>query len=307
MESEPVTCRLCNATRIRCLGIIPGSDYFAGRVLPDPLDGGHLWSCDACQSLFRHPVLTDSEYRRLYAEGAEDEWAADAGRQDLAIIRRIIAEKDRPGGLLDVGCGDGDFLSSLPVGLSRHGVEPSVAASASARRRGVSILAPTLDELPAQSIFDVITIIDVIEHVSDPGALLEAALSHLAPGGSLIIATGDASNALWRRVFRSRFWYSSFPEHITFPSLRYFHLWHEGRGLQAPTAEKLRYRRMPFWKTAIHFGSQVAYLASPSLLNGAGRCVEWLRRAPIPRRRFFSPGAPGVFTDHQVVTIQRLP
>ena len=76
--------------------------------------------------------------------------------------------------------------------------------------------------------------IDVIEHVTNPGELLDQALPHLTPGGTLIISTGDAGNVLWRRVFRSRFWYSSFPEHITFPSLRYFHIWHEGKDLKAP-------------------------------------------------------------------------
>jgi SAM-dependent methyltransferase len=307
MELEPVTCRLCDAPRTRCLGTIPDSDYFAGRVLRYPIGGGHLWRCDSCQSMFRHPVLPSSAYLRLYADGAEDEWHADCGRQDLAIIRRIIAEKGRPSGVLDVGCGAGDFLLTLPENMARYGVEPSVAASAAASKRGMSILAPTLDDLPPDAAFDVITIIDVIEHVADPGALLNAALPHLSPGGSLIIATGDAGNALWRRVFRSRFWYSSFPEHITFPSLNYFHIWHEGKGLHAPTAEKLKYRRMPLWKTAIYFASQVVYLASPSLLNCVGRCADWLRRAPDPRRRFFSPGAPGVFTDHQIVTIRSLP
>jgi SAM-dependent methyltransferase len=307
MEHEPVTCRLCDAPRIRCLGTIPDSDYFAGRVLRYPIGGGHLWRCDSCQSMFRHPVLPSSAYLRLYADGAEDEWRADCGRQDLAIIRRIIAEKPRPSGVLDVGCGAGDFLLTLPANMARYGVEPSVAASAAARKRGMSILAPTLDDLPPEAAFDVITIIDVIEHVADPRALLDAALPHLSPGGSLIIATGDAGNALWRRVFRSRFWYSSFPEHITFPSLNYFHIWHEGKGLHAPEAKKLKYRRMPLWKTAIYFASQVVYLASPSLLNRVGRCADWFRRAPNPRRRFFSPGAPGVFTDHQIVTIRSLP
>jgi hypothetical protein len=148
--------------------------------------------------------------------------------------------------------------------------------------------------------------IDVIEHVANPGDLLDQALPHLAPGGSLIIATGDTGNVQWRRVFRSRFWYSSFPEHITFPSLQYFHIWHEGRGLQAPTAVQLKYRRIPFWQATLYFASQMVYLVSPRLLNRVGRGIEWLRRAPRPRRRFFSPGAPGVFTDHQIVTIQRL-
>jgi SAM-dependent methyltransferase len=307
MKLDPVTCRLCDDARIRRLGAIPGSDYFAGRVLQHPIDGGHLWRCDACQSMFRHPILPASVYLDMYADGPADEWSGDSGRQDLPIIRRIIAQKARPNGVLDVGCGAGDFLVTLPAELTKYGVEPSVAASAAARKRGVSILAPTLAQLSSPAGFDAITLIDVIEHVANPGDLLDQALPHLAPGGSLIIATGDAGNMLWRRIFRSCFWYSSFPEHITFPSLRYFHIWHVGRGMQAPTAIQLKYRRIPFWQATLHFASQVAYLVSPWLLNCVGRGIEWLRRAPRPRRRFFSPGAPGVFTDHQIVIIQRLP
>ena len=257
--------------------------------------------------MFRHPVLRTSAYLDLYANAAADELSRDDGRLDLAIIRRIIAQKIRPAGVLDVGCGAGDFLLTLPGEVAKYGVEPSVAAVAAATKRGLSILAPTLTQMPPQLNFDVITMIDVIEHVSVPGDLLDQALSHLAPGGSLIIATGDAGNAMWRRVFRSRFWYLSFPEHTTFPSLRYFHIWHEGRELKSPTAVRLKYRRIPFWRAALYFTSQATYLVSPRLLNQVGRGIEWLRRTPAPRRRFFSPGAPGVFTDHQIVTIQRLP
>jgi len=298
---------MCGDTRTRCLGTVPDSDYFAGRVLELPIAGGHLWRCNTCQSMFRHPVLPASTYLALYVEGAADEWSTDGGRQDLAIIRGIIAQKARPGGVLDVGCGAGDFLSTLPPELKRCGVEPSVAAAAAAEKNGVSILGATLDDLYPEAGFDVITMIDVIEHVANPADLLDQALPHLTPGGSLIIATGDPGNVLWRGVFRSRFWYSSFPEHITFPSLRYFHIWHEGKGLQSPTAVRLMYRHIPFWQAALYFASQAAYLLSPWLLNRVGRGVEWLRRAPRPRRRFFSPGAPGVFTDHQVVIMQRLP
>jgi SAM-dependent methyltransferase len=305
MEHEDMVCRLCNAANPKCLGAIPSSDYFAGRVLSYPIDGGHLWRCNNCQSMFRHPVLSKSMYLRLYVNGAGDERSTDAGRQDLTIIRRIIAEQNRPGGVLDVGCGPGDFLLTLPAGLPKYGVEPSTAASTAARKQGIAILGPTLDQLPPHATFDVITIVDVIEHLAEPGELLDAAFPHLSPGGSLIIATGNASYALWRRFFRSRFWYSSFPEHITFPSLRYFHHWCGKKDLPAPTAERLKYRRMPLWKTAFYWAAQMVYLLSPSLLNFIGRCFYKLRRAPNPRRRFFSPGAPGVFADHQVITVRR--
>jgi SAM-dependent methyltransferase len=302
-----VFCRLCGSTHTQCLGAIPDGDYFAGRVQNHPIEGGRLWLCESCESMFRHPVLLDSEYLDLYKNGVEEKWGGSAERQDLAVIRRIIAEKSRPLGVLDVGCGAGDFLLTLPANLHRYGIEPSLAASDVAIRRGLSILAATLDELPAHRLFDVVTIIDVIEHLAYPGELLEAALPHLAPGGSLIIATGDAENAFWRRMFRSRFWYSSFPEHISFPSLKYFQAWGESNGLRTPIAESLKYRRISVWKAAFHLASQVGFLASPSLLSCIGRFIDWLRQAPEPRRRLFSPGAPGVFTDHQVITIQKPP
>lgn len=306
MSHKPVRCRLCGATRIRCVGSVPDSDYFAGRVLPDPIAGGHLWSCDTCLSMFRHPVLPNSAYLQLYAEGVADEWGADDGRRDLEIIRHIITRNAAHGSVLDVGCGAGGFLLTLPADIQRYGVEPSVAAASAAEAAGVQVLATTLEDLSADKHFDVITMIDVIEHVADPKELLDQALTHLASGGVLIIATGDAGNGSWRRIFRSRFWYSSFPEHITFPSLRYFDMWHEGRGLQAPTSVKFKYRNLPAWKTALYLSTQIIYLASPSLLNRIARCSAWLRRMPLPRRQLYSPGAPGVFADHQVVTIHRL-
>lgn len=300
----PAACRLCGDMHIRCLGSIPNSDYFAGRVLDHPIDGGRLWICDGCQSMFRHPVLQASAYLDLYSNGAADEWSADEGRQDLAIIRGLIAQNGHSCSVLDVGCGAGEFLATLPTEISKYGVEPSVAAAAAARARGVSILSPTLAELSPHRVFDAITMIDVIEHVADPREFLDQAMPHLAPGGQLIVATGDPRNVLWHRIFRSRFWYSSFPEHITFPSLHYFEIWHEGKELQPPTAIQLKYRRLPVWRAAVYFASQLTYFVSPFVLNLAGNSMNWLRRAPRPRRRLFSPGAPGVFTDHQIVVIR---
>jgi SAM-dependent methyltransferase len=306
MESDPRACRLCGDPHIRCLGSIPDSDFFAGRVLRWPIYGAYLWHCDACESMFRHPVMPTSTYFHLYAAGSADEWVADEGRQDLAIIRRVIAEQPKCSSVLDVGCGGGEFLSSLPKDVKKYGVEPSVAAATAAKERGVSIVAQTLDGLSPSEHFDVITMIDVIEHIANPSELLDAALAHLNVGGSLIVATGDPGYLLWRRLFRSKFWYSSFPEHISFPSEKFFGLWQRANGLQVPAVLHLKYRRIPLQKAVLHFATQIVYLGSPALLNRMGCGLQWLRRAPHPRRRTFSPGAPGVYTDHQVVTIRRL-
>ena len=307
MSADPTACRLCGDSRIECLGLIPDSDYFAGCVLQGPMPGGRLWRCNACWSMFRHPILPASAYLDLYSKGIADQWSARNSRCDLQIISGVVAQDDPSGGVLDVGCGAGDFLLTLPENLQKYGIEPSTAAGASATHRGVRILGRTLGDLLPQTHFDVITMIDVIEHVPDPASLLDAAYAHLAPGGCMIVATGDPGTALWYGTFRSRFWYSSFPEHITFPSLRFFQIWQAGKDAQPPTAIRTRYQENPSWLSMYYLAAQIVYAVTPSLLNAVGRGAQWLRAAAPPRRRFFSPGAPGVFADHYVVTIRRLP
>jgi SAM-dependent methyltransferase len=295
-------CRLCRSSSLSCLGPIPDSDFFAGRVLEAPIPGGELWRCDNCGSMLRHPVLPQERYSELYIAGAADQWSADGDRRDLEVIRAQIVEGRDVQSVLDVGCGVGGFLLTLPPSIRKFGIEPSTAASAAARQAGICIAGRTLGDLRPDERFDVITIIDVVEHVAHPAELLDQAAAHLAPGGRLIVATGDPTYLLWRRLFRSRFWYAGFPEHITFPSLRAFELWGKRRGLTDPKAARIRYRRLPPWMAAAHVSLMVAFLISPNILNALGRCVERLRGAAAPRRRHFSPGAPGVFTDHQVIT-----
>jgi SAM-dependent methyltransferase len=304
MTDTPSVCRLCGAAQIERLGIIPDSDYFAGKVLAHALDGGSLWRCTSCQSMFRHPILTPSDYLNLYADGVAEAWGADGGRQDLGIVRRLIAQQTASGCVLDVGCGSGGFLSSLPPSVKKCGVEPSVAAAGAATGLGVSILGQTPRDLPVHAQFDVITIIDVIEHVVDPTQMLDQILLHLAPGGCLIVGTGDPTNTPWQRVFRSRFWYSSLPEHISFPSPQYFRVWQQSRGLQPPTIVRTRYRQLPMWRRALFFAAQVLYALSPACIDWLGRRAQELQGMPHPRRRLFSPGSLGVFTDHQVVMIK---
>ncbi len=305
MTDAASVCRLCGAAQTVRMGAIPGSDYFAGKVLANVLDGGSLWRCTSCQSMFRHPVLTPAAYLNLYADGTPEAWSADRDRLDLQIIRGLIAQHSVTGCVLDVGCGSGGFLATLPASVKKCGVEPSVAAARAATGLGVSILGLTPLDLSADAQFDVITIIDVIEHVVDPAQMLDQLLPHLAPGGCLIVGTGDPTNTAWRRVFRSRFWYDCFPEHISFPSPQYFRGWQESRGLQPPAIVRTRYRRLSMWRRALFFAAQVLYALSPACIDWLGRRAQELQQVPHPRRRLFSPGSLGVFTDHQVVMIRR--
>jgi SAM-dependent methyltransferase len=301
MAGEAPLCRLCGSGQVGDLGPIPDNDYFAGCVLSSAIPGGRLWLCAACGSMFKHPVMPAVQYRLLYESGTATQWHGGEHRQDLRTVREIIAAQPRVTGVLDVGCGTGDFLSSLPPGLAKFGIEPS-AAAVKAAARGIQMLAPAIEQLAPQAQFDVITIIDVIEHVADPNLLLDAAYAHLLPGGCLVIATGDPGCAIWQRLLRSRFWYASFPEHLTFPSRGFFDIWGRRNAVQSLEKVALRYQRLSLWRFALGLMIQAAYALSPPAFHWLGRLIDRVRGAPERRRQYFSPGIPGVFVDHQVVT-----
>jgi SAM-dependent methyltransferase len=254
--------------------------------------------------MFRYPVLSAASYRELYEAGAADQWSGDTDRVDMQVVRSVIHEHPGVASVLDVGCGTADFLASLPASLSRCGIEPSAGAATEAARRGVRIVAGSIEELPADARFDVITLIDVIEHLPQPALHLERAYAHLASGGLLIVSTGDPLHPLWRKVFRSRFWYSSFPEHVAFPSRRFFDAWAARRGAHVRVLP-IRYRQLPIWKSAVFLLIQAVYFASPRALDWTGRALGLLKRMPRPRRQYFAPGVGGLFEDHQVVAIRR--
>jgi SAM-dependent methyltransferase len=302
-NAEPSACRLCGGTQLESLGTITDSDYFAGNVLPQPIAGGGLWRCCRCESLFRHPILTSESYLRLYEAGASGQWQGNESRRDLPLIRHIIAKRPRTRNVLDVGCGTGDFLASLPGTLAKSGIEPSVQAAARAVTRGIVIAAASLEHLPLEQRFDVITLIDVIEHVPEPAPLLQLAARHLCPDGMIIVSTGDPQSAAWR-VFGARFWYATFPEHVSFPSSRFFELWQADNGGGSINKLATRYQRLSPAKGVLYAVIQAGYFLSPSLFHRVGRIVELFARRGSRRRRYFAPSAPGLFVDHQVVTLQ---
>jgi len=104
---------------------------------------------------------------------------------------------------LDVGCGAGLLAEPLArLGACVTGVDASpdlvAVAQEHARARGFEIdyRAGELSELNGQ--FDLITCMEVIEHVADPATFLEALAERLASNGLLILSTPNATS--WSKL-----------------------------------------------------------------------------------------------------------
>jgi 2-polyprenyl-3-methyl-5-hydroxy-6-metoxy-1,4-benzoquinol methylase len=94
------------------------------------------------------------------------------------------------GDILDVGCGDGHFLFlSSKKGLNCFGVEDSEKLSLYASSKsGAEVIRGLYnkDMFPENS-FDIISLIQVLEHIPAPKDALETAKYHLRPNGILVI------------------------------------------------------------------------------------------------------------------------
>ncbi len=107
-------------------------------------------------------------------------------------VERALAG-ERLGRVLDLGCGDGTFAARLATGGARvTGLDPAPTALARARAAHpeLELVAPAADgSLPfGDGAFDVVTCVNVLQHVADTQTLLSEARRVLAGGGLLAVA-----------------------------------------------------------------------------------------------------------------------
>ena len=111
----------------------------------------------------------------------------------LAAARaELIPPATRPGAVLvDLGCGGG-LLAPAAAGLGyRHvGVDVTASGLRVAARRGVTAVQGDVRHVPlADAVADVVVAGEILEHVTDPAAVVAHATRVLHPGGTLVVDT----------------------------------------------------------------------------------------------------------------------
>ena len=118
-------------------------------------------------------------------------------RQSLDIKFRYLPKPIRGQTLLDIGCGNGDFLATArDAGWEVMGLEPDPAAAAVAADHGLDVRVGSLDQFnELSSCFDAITLNHVIEHMHWPVDVMASVHRLLRPGGTLYIETPNIDSA----------------------------------------------------------------------------------------------------------------
>jgi 2-polyprenyl-3-methyl-5-hydroxy-6-metoxy-1,4-benzoquinol methylase len=169
-----------------------------------------LVRCTACDFVFADDLDVE-RLNVLYAELVDPAYSEDDAHRSLQMRRlceTVLAERPKAASWLDVGAATGLLVrEALALGLSATGIEPSAALSLAARERGLDVREGTLPHATlAGRRFDVVSLIDVIEHVQAPVELCRQAARMLAPGGVLVVVTPDVSSVA-ARLMGTRWWH----------------------------------------------------------------------------------------------------
>ena len=137
-------------------------------------------------------------YQRM-AELDSTHWWFVARRNILEAVIERVAKPPKGAAILEIGCGTGHNLAML----SKFGhvdateLDPE-ARKLAAERLGRAVEPAALPDLSAYPAghYDLVALLDVLEHVEDDRSALEAIATRLKPGGKLLI-TVPANPWMW--------------------------------------------------------------------------------------------------------------
>jgi SAM-dependent methyltransferase len=169
---------------------------------------------------------------------------------------REINERQRPGKLLDVGCGDGYFLLGMQRrGWEVRGIELHEKVAAYARDEvGLDVMTGAEHEVDWGGKYDCITIMGVLEDVDDPNACLGRCLEHLNDDGLLVVQTHNVGS--WEaRLFGPHWFNIEAPRHV----------WH----FSPKTLEQILRNNGFNQEQLLHYGA--AFVTQRSIENRRGK------------------------------------
>ncbi len=176
---------------------------------------GELQKCKSCGFI----QCTDLQEVVKFYEDLEDREYENTRRerkiQEERLVRNFSKYKTS-GKLLDIGAGSGIMIeASIEKGYDCIGIEPSRWLQQRASELHLPVVRGVFPHPEAKGPFDIITLVDVIEHVTEPARLLVDIRKELDKDGVFLLVTPDV-DSLAAKVFGYKWW------HYRFAHIGYF-------------------------------------------------------------------------------------
>ncbi len=152
--------------------------------------------CKSCGLKYVNPRLTDKEIVSGYSEGSDELFISQAKGRELTFKKslKLIEKYSNKGKILDVGTAGGSFLKvAKNDGWIVEGIEPNKwLCNWAFKNYDIKVKPGTLFDYKFKNDeFDVITLWDVLEHVTDPKKTLNECSRIMKQNGLLVVNYPD--------------------------------------------------------------------------------------------------------------------
>ncbi|HEY7497044.1 MAG TPA: class I SAM-dependent methyltransferase [Vicinamibacterales bacterium] len=189
---------------------LPENEVFGGRL--------KIVECSECGLRYLNPMPDLRDLHHIYNYDVYE----DSTNNNPVLMEHFhatLAEKcARLNKVLEIGCGTGDFLAYLEEkGIAATGVE--FADSANRKKFKGQMLYGRMEDIDIpDASFDAVLLLNVIEHLAEPMAVLHKIRRMLPPGGALLLrhpnsdlffnpfyrALVESPKYLWHKMQKSR-------------------------------------------------------------------------------------------------------
>lgn len=188
-----------------------------------------IWFCESCglQQNRTLPADLSTLYDEGYYTGTASYTYEDERKQEeandivwQARLRTIARSKPAPARFLDVGCSFGGFVAAAErAGYTATGLDLSAFAVKEGKKRGRNLIQGFVEpQTFAPESFDIVSLIEVMEHLPDPKEAARTLSGWLRPGGLAVIQTANFDGRQARRQGSNYHYY--LPGHLYYYSAR---------------------------------------------------------------------------------------
>ncbi len=240
--------------------------------------------CPSCHTLFLEQLKENSllniyppDYYS-YSPGSTGWLFRLKDRWDTRFYKSILRKVSAPNlSVLDVGGGTGQVLDILKYADKRitytEVVDIDINARELTEKKGHIYTQSSIETYCTEKKFDVILLLNLIEHVGNPDQLIEKAADMLSDNGVIIVKTPNA-DSLDARLFKNHYWGG-----LHCP--RHWIIFTKGSFRQMVAEKNLHIHNITFTQGAAFW----AY----SIINWFRKKDIYLKEKPLIESRFFAP------------------
>lgn len=179
----------------------------------------YLVRCDFCSFVSVKNTPTESELNSFYSSKDYENplTAEEVIRTEAKISINMISKFLNNGKLLDIGCGRGYFMDeAIKKGWEAEGFDYSRSVvNYATNKLDLNVKRKNIFSFRTESKYDLVTLIQFIEHFPNPVDVFKKALSFVKASGYVYVATPNI-DSLISKVCRKEFDHIIPPEHLSF-------------------------------------------------------------------------------------------